>query len=378
MPITATKEKKNGLTKYRVRVNYTDENGDYKTVERTAYGKAEAQELERRLSADTKKPTSERMTVQALYDEYIETMRHEVRETSLGKTIQALSAEVLPDFAGKALADLNAKNLGAWKNRMAEKDLSITTKRNYFKYFRALLNFAVKRGYLASNPLNRVGNFKDPYLVEEETVLHYYTAEQFLAFSEQARQSAENKNTLQEWGYYVFFSISFYLGTRKGEANALRWSDIEGDRVHIRRSVTQKLKGEPNVFTAPKNKSSIRELTIPAPLMEILKEHRERCKLMPEFSDEWFVCGGADTLADATIEYRNAAFSSAAGLPHIRIHDFRHSHASLLCNEGINIQEIARRLGHSDVQTTWRTYAHLYPREEERAVEILNKIMPKK
>ncbi len=60
-----------------------------------------------------------------------------------------------------------------------------------------------------------------------------------------------------------------------------------------------------------------------------------------------------------------------------RIHDLRHSHASLLANEGINIQEIAQRLGHSNVQMTWNTYSHLYPREEERALQILNRITPK-
>jgi len=58
----------------------------------------------------------------------------------------------------------------------------------------------------------------------------------------------------------------------------------------------------------------------------------------------------------------------------ISIHSYRHSHASLLANEGINIQEIARRLGHARVEMTWNTYSHLYPREEERAVEILNRI----
>ena len=57
-----------------------------------------------------------------------------------------------------------------------------------------------------------------------------------------------------------------------------------------------------------------------------------------------------------------------------RIHDVRHSHASLLANEGINFQEIARRLGHAQIEMNWNTYSHLYPREEERAVSILNKI----
>lgn len=71
---------------------------------------------------------------------------------------------------------------------------------------------------------------------------------------------------------------------------------------------------------------------------------------------------------------RLANKAGLAGIKAIRIHDFRHSHASLLANEGINIQGVSRRLGHSKIEMTWNTYSHLYPREEERAVEILNKI----
>lgn len=175
----------------------------------------------------------------------------------------------------------------------------------------------------------------------------------------------------------MFFSIAFYTGARKGEINALKWSDIDGDILHIRRSIAQKLKGG-DVETPPKNKSSYRDLQIPAPLMEILSEHKERQKEASRlFTEDYRICGGERPLRDTSIENKNKAFSKAAGLPHIRIHDFRHSHASLLANEGINIQEIARRLGHSNVQMTWNTYSHLYPREEERAVEILNRISPK-
>ena len=111
--------------------------------------------------------------------------------------------------------------------------------------------------------------------------------------------------------------------------------------------------------------------------MRILEEHKQ---LQREgsalFTDDFRICGGERPLRDTSIENHNTAYAAAAGLPHIRIHDFRHTHASLLVNEGINIQEIARRLGHSNVQMTWNTYSHLYPREEERAVAILDRISP--
>ena len=160
---------------------------------------------------------------------------------------------------------------------------------------------------------------------------------------------------------------------RKGEINALKWSDIEGDIIHVRRSVAQKLKGG-DVETPPKNKSSYRDLQMPDPLIAILKEHKDRQKKVDGFNDGFRVCGGPQCLRDTSLDHKNRFFAEQAGLPRIRIHDFRHSHASLLANEGINIQEIARRLGHSKIEITWNTYSHLYPREEERAVSVLNKI----
>ena len=87
------------------------------------------------------------------------------------------------------------------------------------------------------------------------------------------------------------------------------------------------------------------------------------------------MCGGEKCLRDTSVENRNKRFAEAAGVKKIRIHDFRHSHVSLLANKGINIQEIARRLGHSNIEMTWNTYSHLYPKEEERAIKILNKIV---
>ena len=160
---------------------------------------------------------------------------------------------------------------------------------------------------------------------------------------------------------------------RKGEIHALRWCDIDENIINVSRSITQKLKGEDRI-TPPKNKSSIRTLQIPEPLKEVLSEHKKRCKQFDNFSENNLICGADKSLRDTTIQNRAKKFAQLAGIKTIRIHDFRHSHASLLANEGINIQEISRRLGHSNVEMTWNTYSHLYPREEERAISVLNRI----
>lgn len=143
--------------------------------------------------------------------------------------------------------------------------------------------------------------------------------------------------------------------------------------MSVKRSVTQKIKGGDRE-TAPKNKTSIRTLQLPSPLIDILTTHREKCSKIEGFNDTLKICGGTKSLRDTSIEKRNEKYADMANIKKIRIHDFRHSHASLLANNGINIQEIARRLGHSKIEITWNTYSHLYPKEEERAIEVLNKI----
>lgn len=70
--------------------------------------------------------------------------------------------------------------------------------------------------------------------------------------------------------------------------------------------------------------------------------------------------------------------TSRAGLPPIRVHDLRHSHVSMLINMEIGIKEIADRLGHESPQTTWETYAHLYPRKDRELADELDKIRVKK
>ncbi len=225
-------------------------------------------------------------------------------------------------------------------------------------------------GYATTNNLVKLGNFKSVTDLPREML--YYTAEEYKRFAAAALNMAQN-GKIKDWDYYVFFSIAFYTGMRKGEIHALKWSDINGDFLTVSRSITQKLHGDDRE-TPPKNRSSVRTIQLPLPLKQILAEHKRRWQEYKTFSDNFRVCGGTTPLRDSSIEKRNTAIAAAAGVKKIRIHDFRHSHASLLANSGINIQEIARRLGHSDIEMTWNTYSHLYPREEERAISVLNSV----
>lgn len=372
MPIYKMKGTKDGKQKYRVRINYVDALGVPRQIDRVTYGSPEAKTLEQKLNQDLRnEPPTRNMTVRVLYEEYISAKRHEVRESSLGKTVTAINNHILPTMGDKKIDKLTPPILQDWKLSIENKNLGIATRQNIYGEFRALLNYAVKLEYLPKNPLLKVGNFKNT--TEPKKVMGFYTADEFKKFISVAKDRAETSGILFDWHFYVFFAIGFYTGLRKGEIHGLQWHDIDGNHLHVRRSIAQKLKGEDRI-TPPKNKSSTRTLQMPRPLITILETHKRRCMSIDGFHDENFICGIVRPLRDTTIQKRNEQYATIAELKTIRIHDFRHSHVSLLANEGINIQEIARRLGHSKIEITWNTYAHLYPREEEKAVAVLDKV----
>jgi integrase len=376
MPIYKMPGKRDGRQKYRVRVNYTDALGAARQLDRVAYGSDEAKMLEMRLLRDIKEEAPARaIRLQELFDEYVAAKKYDVRETSLDKASRILEYHVLPILRDTRLDKLTMPALQSWKLGIENKNLSIKMRQNIYSSFRALLNYAVKMEYIQKNPLLRLGNFSDTLTPAKE--MKYYTAEEWLKYKSAAlgaAQRAEARGDMREWHYYVFFCAAFYTGLRKGEIHALRWTDIDGAVLRVTRSIAQKLKGGDRE-TPPKNKSSIRALQLPAPLLAVLEEHKTRCARVEGFAESNHICGGAAPLRDSSIQNHNAAYAQAAKLQQIRIHDFRHSHVSLLANNGINIQEIARRLGHSKIDETWNTYSHLYPREEERAVKILDEII---
>ena len=374
-------EKKDGYQKYRIVVNYTDGSGKKKTLERKVYGKAAAELAEEdlrkkvRIGATAEDLRARPMTVEDLWSLYKSEKASEIRASTMAKKDTILKTHVMPLLGKKLLRTLSYEDLMDWRTRTANLDRKASTKNNAYRELRALLNFAVQRKLLKDSPLKGVPSFRDPYEETASAKLRYYTKDQYGKYIAEAEKWAAGRKDLRAAGICLFFKLAYLTGMRKGEINALRWPDLEDDGfIWVRRSITQKLKGKKWVETPPKTPSSVRRLQLPRNLFAELAAFRAEQMTVPNYRPDFFICGGPEPIPDTSIEKANDRFAKAAGLKHITIHEFRHSHASLLCNAGVNIKEIARRLGHADVEMTLRTYAHLYPKEEERAVSVLDGI----
>lgn len=197
MPVYKMEGKKNGLQKYRVRINYTDNEGKAKQLDRVAYGMEAAKALERQLNFDLKEETAKKLTIEELYDEFMEVKKHEVRESTLNNIKRNLVRYVVEPLKKQRIDKLNMSILQKWKTSIEDYDkennegLAIATKRHIFAQFTSMLNYAVKMEYISKNYLNSLGNFKDACEIKKE--INYYTPEEFLKFVSAARKEAEKK-----------------------------------------------------------------------------------------------------------------------------------------------------------------------------------------
>lgn len=160
--------------------------------------------------------------------------------------------------------------------------------------------------------------------------------------------------------------LLYFTGMRVGELLALMPSDIEGDVIHITKSL-QRMNGK-DVVTGPKTPKSVRDVRIPKKIREDLKKYMESCP-NHEDTDRIF------SFSKALIYRAIAKGCELSGVKRIRIHDLRHSHASLLIELGFSPVLIAERLGHENVQTTLNTYSHLYPTKANELIEKLNELV---
>ncbi|MGN0107416.1 MAG: hypothetical protein ACI4A5_06965, partial [Hominilimicola sp.] len=136
MPIYKMEGKKDGKQKYRVRINYIDREGKSKQLDRVAYGKEEAKELERKLNRDLKEETVKKITLKELTGEFLNVKKYEVRESSLDKMKRRLEYYVIPTLGDYRIDKLNTPILQKWKTTVEEmktstgKPLSLRTKQS--------------------------------------------------------------------------------------------------------------------------------------------------------------------------------------------------------------------------------------------------------
>ena len=272
--------------------------------------------------------------------------------------VPALGAIPLAQLSGQHLQSYYADKL-AFGRKDGAGGLSPRTVRHHHVTLHTALQSAVKWGLLLRNPADSVDAPR--YQPKEMRTLDEDGLDKFL---EAARQTP----------YYGLFYLALYSGMRRSELLALRWSDVDLDlaELSINRSFHH-LRDGSNVFRTPKTAKARRLISLTPSTAIMLRDHKQAQEdqriLMGNVlsEDDLVFCNldGVPLLPD-TVTHVWIKLARRAGLK-VRLHDARHTHATLLLKQNVRPKVVQERLGHATIATTFDTYSHVLPGMQEEA-----------
>jgi integrase len=175
----------------------------------------------------------------------------------------------------------------------------------------------------------------------------------------------------------ALYAVALALGLRQGEALGLRWQDIdlEARQLHVRHAL-QRIDGRLQLVE-PKTVRSRRTITMPATVVDALREHQRRQLKEQMRIDGGFVFAHPDgsPLDGTVVTHQFQKLLKRAGLPRLRFHDLRHSCASLLLAQGVSARMVMETLGHSNISTTMDIYSHVMPSLRQEAADAMERVL---
>lgn len=334
---------------------YTEWTGEKKHICKRGFKtQREAKDYER--SFMDQQSNSSDILFSSLVANYLEDMEHRLKPTTMENKRFIIQGKLLPYFGKLKICDIDTIKVRKWQNELISyrdedgKPFSQTYLKTVNNQLSALMNYAVSHYKLSSNPCRAAGSMGKSKADE----MNIWTQAEYEQFSKEISKSSMK----------LAFDILFYTGMRSGELLALTPADIlSNKRIDINKNYA-KIKGE-ELFLEPKTPKSKRCISIPDFLYDDIQDYISKL----------YGIGRGDRIfyfQKTALEKEMKRVAERAGLKPIRVHDLRHSHASMLIELGFTPLEIADRLGHESVKTTLDTYSHLYPDKDQKLADRLN------
>lgn len=302
-----------------------------------------------------------------VYQEWLPAYENTVRESTLLSTTNIFKNHILNHFSDKKINTITVSEIQTIVNKWF--DIAPVNFKKWFYYTGKIFEYAIKMGYLDKNPCRLVTLPKNKKEFAEKKLL-FWDKKQLDTFFKCLYDMDDDKK-------FVFFRLLAFSGMRRGECLALTWEDInfKENTIDINKTISQGI-NRYQVINPPKTKKSMRKIIMDQKTMDYLyKWKMEQRKQMLNY--------GFNTLNKKQMLFttRNNTMLPLSApskwlklviakydLPSIKIHGFRHSHASALFASGATIKEVQERLGHEDAQTTLNVYTHVTSNQNKDVV----------
>lgn len=284
-----------------------------------------------------------------------------LRPTTLRGHWSLINNHIKPELGRIRLADLRPDHVQRFYTLKLKEGLA----RSYVKYAHAIirkaLNQALKWGLVARNvaTLTEIPSAKR----KPPTIWNAYQVQKFLA-------------EVREHQWYPIYVLAIYTGMRQGEILGVHREDVDLAKgmIHVKHAL-QYIPGEGLSITEPKTDRGKRPVSLPATALAALKEHMA---LQEENRQLIFATRTGKPISARNVVRHFKLTVEELGLPNIRFHDLRHTHASLLLAAGVHPKVVQERLGHSQISLTLDTYSHVVPSLQEEAAEKAEEILAAK
>jgi integrase len=337
---------------------------------RSFYGATEQDAVQKLNEAKRRKDdgdpvTSARETVRQFVNGWLAGAEPRFRPRAFHSYRETLDRHVLPYIGEYRLSDLKMPHVQAWIDARVAAGVSPRTVRYARVVFRAIIGRAVAQHLITRNPAGK-GIELPAYQEREMVPLDADQAKAFLA-------------AIKDEPLEGLFTVALACGLRIGEALGLQWGDVDADKgtISINRTVGR-LPKVGLITGPPKSRNSRRTIKLPTIVAAALKRHRTRQLEMRLAAGKAWQDGGwvftspiGTPLDAANVRREFRTHLEAAKLPMIRLHDLRHSAATLLLAQGCDVRTIMALLGHSQLSTTMR-YVHVPAKLQEHAASRMD------
>ena len=323
-------------------------------IRRSGYGHSQKEAIEKleRMRSEAAQGVllePDRSTVAEYLDRWVEdAARPSVSKSTYRSYRGVVDNHLAPVIGGIKLRQLSAVNVQSMLAELERRGASPRTRQMSYAVLQRALGQAVRWGLIASNACAGVDPPKVPR--KEFRVLDAAEARRLIAAASGDRLEA-------------LLVLAICTGMRQGELLGLQWRDIDFARssVTVRRQLSEGGAGGPELAEL-KTEKSRRSIALPASAIESLRRHRERCSAEPMPTALLFTADRGGPIFKRNLLRRwFYPLLERAGLPRVRFHDLRHTHASLLLAEGVHPKVVQERLGHSQVSVTLDVYSHVAP-----------------
>ena len=241
------------------------------------------------------------------------------------------------------------KQIIQWYTNLCSLELNSRTKNKILSLLKAIYRFAYDY-YDVPDITKTLKSFRRP--IEEQTEMKVWSIEEFNKFID----------TIEHPIYRAFFYTLYWTGLRRGEAIALLKSDLVGNCLIINKTMRNKVQGA----KVPKTAAGVRKVSLDTDTLNMLIPLSQRQGM--------YLFGDDLPLNPSEIERKFDKSIELSNVKRIRIHYLRHSHATVLINSGANIVAVSKRLGHSSINQTLKTYTHLLDSTNDELVDQISEL----